>query len=199
MRKIFVLLSLFLLIFVFFAERSYAAYRIGGVWRVEGEGFAEKNFLRVSLRDEGRLYFTSHMQGDEEVLTGYEMSGELNATGLGINAWKYYGKDDYDVPIRIKDFNPSMSEPLKLPKFTVDGLTYSVEFTSFTSGRINVRGYVDVDFVGRCEINGDNVIWKEGTPKPEVQPTESGCNVGMGWLALPFVFMPALRLRRVRR
>jgi hypothetical protein len=182
---------------MFLTAEADAVYLVGGTpWRVEGGGFVEKNFVRVSMRDEGLLRFKSNTRDGKEILTGYEMRGELNASGLGINAWSYYGADDYSVPIVIEDFNPSMSRPLRLRPFTVDGLTYTVEFTSVTSGRVSVSGYIDVDGVGRCEVNGENVIWKEGTPRPDLPDAVSGCDSGSGWFAIPSALLAAVLFRR---
>ncbi|MDR1471582.1 MAG: hypothetical protein LBS75_03580 [Synergistaceae bacterium] len=199
MRRIIVSLAVLTFVLAFQSIESDAAYRVGGTaWLVEGGGFVEKDFLRVSLNDAGTLRFTSQTQGDREELIGYEMSGELNATGLGINAWRYSGRDEYEHPIMIEDFNPSMSNPLKLPSFVIDDLTYTVEFTSVTSGRVMVKGYIDVDVVGRCEVKGENVIWKAGTPKPKPSSEASGCDSGASWLAFPCLLAAhALRGRRL--
>ena len=155
-----------------------ADYRIGGTWQTEGGGFIEKGVLRVSLTDAGWLKVITTYEGGVETITGYEVYGELEASRLGVNAWSYRNTITLGTPIPIKDFNPSMSDPFKLPPITIDDLTYTLELTSVTSGTLKLRGYVDVDVVGRCEVNADNAIWKQGTPKPDIPDSESGCNAG---------------------
>ena len=168
---------------------SAGEYRVGGRWRTDGGGFAEKGFVRVSLNNSGVLTLRSTMDGEVERLTGYNMYGELSATGFDINAWRQSDDHDYAIPIEVRDFNPSMSDPFVLPSFTIDELTYTVVFTSVNSGTVKLRGYVDIDVVGRCEVNADNAIWREGTQRPSVPETESGCSAGMGPLPLALYFV----------
>jgi hypothetical protein len=172
-------------------RQAAAAYRIGGRWLTSGGGFAEKGFVRISLNNNGVLTFRSTLNGGVERVTGYNMYGELNATGFNINAWRQSDDHDYAIPIEVRDFNPSMSNPFVMPTFAIGKLTYTVIFTDVNSGTIRLRGYIDVDGVGECEVNADNAIWREGTSRPNVPDTESGCNTGAGPLAL---FAPALGL-----
>jgi hypothetical protein len=184
------------LLTVFFSSPSSSAeYRVGGRWLTDGGGFAEKGFVRISLNNSGALTLRSTMDGEVERVTGYNMYGELRATGFDINAWRQSDDHDYAIPIDVKGFNPSMSDPFVLPSFTIDKLTYTVSFTSVNSGTVRLRGYVDIDGVGECEVNADNAIWREGTQRPSVPDTESGCASGMSPLPLALCFL----LRKIRR
>jgi hypothetical protein len=184
------------LLAVFFSAPSLSAeYRVGGRWRTDGGGFAEKGFVRISLSNSGVLTLRSTMDGDVERITGYNMYGELRATGFNINAWRQSDDHDYAIPIEVDGFNPSMSDPFVLPSFTIDKLTYTVSLTSVNSGTVRLRGYVDIDGVGECEVNADNAIWREGTPRPSVPETESGCASGTGSLPLALYFI----LRKTRK
>jgi hypothetical protein len=178
MKKISPVLLSLLLLLAYSAAASAAAYRVGGVWLTEGTGFVKKgDILRVKLNDDGWLRFGSIISGDREFLTGYEMYGKLEASIFGINAWDDYASDTYEHPIPIpEDFNPSLSKPFKFPAIKLDGLTYTFELTSVTSGRLNVSGYVDIEDVGRCDVYGENALWKGGTEKPVVSDLSSGCS-----------------------
>lgn len=167
-----------LLLLVFAVPAQASDYRIGGTWLTEGGGFIEKGIARVALTDSGWLKVITTYEDGVETITGYEVYGKLDASRLDINAWSYRNDITLGTPIPVKDFNPSMSEPFKLPPITVDELTYTLELTSVNSGTLKLRGYVDIDVVGRCEVNADNAIWKEGTPKPDIPDSESGCNAG---------------------
>lgn len=173
-----------LLIALLVAGAAFAAdYLIGGRWLAEGSGYAEK-VVRVSLNAAGTLDISSTVQDGVESITGYDIWCELTASKLGINAWSYRQNQVLSTPIPIKDFNPSMSDPFRLPAFTIDGLTYTVVLTSVSSGTVEIRGDVDIDGVGTCRVSADCVIWKEGTPRPNVSDSDSGCNTGFGVSAL---------------
>lgn len=167
---------LFALLFVVPAQA--ADYRIGGTWLTEGGGFIEKGFLRVSLSDKGWLKVITTYENGVETITGYEVWAELTATDLDINAWDYRNTITLGTPIPVEDFNPSMSDPFKLPPITFDELTYTLELTSVYSGTLKLRGYVDIDVAGRCEVNATNAIWKQGSEKPPIPNESSGCNAG---------------------
>ena len=186
MRNAKIYFQAFLAIAIFFISASClsaADYRVGGKWLTEGEGYAKKGILRVQLKDSGWLRFDSVMSGDHELLTGYEMYGRLEASVFEIGAWEDTAKDTYDIPIPLPpDFNPSMSDPFLFPEITMDGLIYTLKLTSASSGTLSVRGYVDIDGVGTCEVDATNDIWKEGTPRPESKATDSssGCSAAAG-------------------
>jgi hypothetical protein len=133
---------------------------------------------------------------------GYEIWGNLEASHLNINAWE--DKGEYVVPsqlsITVSDFNPSMSDPFRLPPFKIDNLVYTVEFTSVNSGTVNISGYVILDVVNRTEISANCAIWRQGTPKPDTQDTSWGCDSGAGVASFVSLSMlgAALRWRKHR-
>ena len=154
---------------------------VGGRWLLDGGGFAEKGILRVSLTANGDMdIIASKDASGTEKITEYRLRGELNASRLNINTWKYSGTMPVNPPITVNNFNPTINEPFRLPSFTIQELTYTVELTSATAGTIKIRGYVDIDKVGKCEINADCALWKEGSDKPAVPNSKSGCNSGAG-------------------
>jgi opacity protein-like surface antigen len=168
-------------------------------WYVEGGGYAQKDIVRVSLNTNGGLLIKSQVADGVEYITGYEAWGELNASKLNINAWRYEGKYEFREPVEAGSFNPTLGEPYSLPPFTIDGLTYSVVLTRADAGTVKISGYVDIDVAGRTEINADCAIWRQGTPKPEIPDTESGCDAGAGAPALFALGAALLGRRHTRR
>jgi hypothetical protein len=168
-----------------FGESSYA---IGGRWLVEGEGTAKKDILRVNLFAEGTMDIKSATEDGTESILGYESHATLDASRLGINAWEHYGSYQLPIPVPVSGFDPSMSEPFRLPPFTIDmpdgALTYTVELTSVHSGTVNISGYINLDIVDRTDINANCAIWREGTPKPDMPEKTWGCDAGSGWASL---------------
>ena len=183
---------------IFSSEAPGEAYAVGGRWLFDGEGFIEKSLLRVSLSANGTLDIKSSSEDGAETISGYEVWGELNASRLGINAWSYHGVHSLDWPVPVGEFNPTLSEPYTLPSFSIDKLTYTVEFTSVNSGTIKIRGFVDIDMVGECEVNADCALWRQGTKMPETPDTGSGCKTGSGaaFAAALAAFMAAKAKRR---
>jgi hypothetical protein len=193
------LASLLLCVLIFSGEASGGAYTVGGRWLFDGEGFIERSLLRVSLSANGTLDIKSAAAGNAETISGYEVWGELNASRLGINAWSYHGEHSLAWPVAVGEFNPTLSEPYTLPSFSIDKLTYTVEFTSVNSGTVKIRGFVDIDMVGECEVNADCALWRQGTKMPETPGTGSGCETGAGAVpaaALLAAFMKAKGKRR---
>jgi hypothetical protein len=193
LRKILVALTLAALFFSCAARGE--AYTAGGRWLIEGKGNARKGLLRVSLNTNGTIDIKSAVDADgAETLSGYEAWGYLNASQININAWEYHNEYTLPVPLPIGKFNPSLGEPLELPPFTIDKLTYTIVFTNIDSGTVNIKGYVDVDVAGECEVNADCAIWRYGTPKPEIPDSGGGCNSGLGvcgLIAVSLVFIRA--------
>ena len=190
-----------LLLFLLTATAGFAAptQTIGGKWLAEGAGFAEKSILRVELTADGYINIHSTISGDVETITGYDVSATLHATKAEFNAWSYSDTEQLAAPIPITDFNPTVSDPLTLPSFTVDGLTYTITLTSTTSGTVKLRGNVNIDGFGNCEVNADCALWKEGTPKPDIPDTGSGCNAGAaGILAMLFIPMALIGRHKTR-
>ncbi|MBQ7577211.1 MAG: hypothetical protein IJT21_02970 [Synergistaceae bacterium] len=195
-------------------------YDISGVWHIHGEGFVEKSFVRSSLELTGRMTLTTQtlreisrdiqelISGDETItnlsnelldsdmkaLTGYQISLELEATELGIHAWKENLPNGIRIPVLLPEMRPTNNNPFKLPAVTYDGLTYQLTFTSTESGNVTIKGYFDVDIVGTCELNSESSIWKDGSKEPSRnESSSSGCNSGFG------VFALALILSEVRK
>lgn len=179
MKRVF--MALILAIFVMIGACSAEAKGIGGRWLLDGTGFAEKGILRVSLNANGDMdIIASADASGTEKITEYRLRGELNASRLNINTWKYDHATPVNPPITVNNFNPTVSEPFRLPSFTIQELTYTVELTNETSGTIKIRGFVNIDKVGRCEINADCALWKEGTTRPDAPNSKSGCSAGAG-------------------
>lgn len=187
-------------------------YDISGLWYIKGTGFAEKSFVRISMELIGDMTLTtskvSELSGDIinvlsedaetlisrdnldeklNALTGYEINLKINAmtnAGFDIRAWSDHLPNYIRIPIIFPELRPTLSKPFTLPAVSKDGLSYQVTFTSTTSGKVRIRGYVDFDVVGSTEINSDCEIWKSGTPEPGTdEETKSGCNSGIGILA----------------
>ena len=198
MRKLSILCCC-VLSFLLVATAAWAApaQTIGGKWLAEGAGFAEKGILRVELTADGYINIHSTISGDVETITGYDVSATLHATKAEFNAWSYSDTEQLAAPIPITNFNPTVSDPLTLPSFTVDGLTYTIALTSTTSGTVKLRGNVDIDGFGNCEVNADCALWKEGTPKPDIPDTGSGCNAGTAGV-LAILLVPAMLIGRRR-
>ena len=163
---------------------AFASYDMSGRWLIEGAGFAEKGILRVELKDEGTLDIQTKTENGVQYITGYTLKIRLNASKLGINAWENTDTATMLVPIPVPELNPTLNQPFELPAVTVDKMTYKVTFTSTTSGTVKIYGFMDIDMVGTTEINSDSGIWKQGTPKPNIDDKGSGCNAGISLLAL---------------
>jgi Synergist-CTERM protein sorting domain-containing protein len=167
-----------------FSKMAFADYDVAGRWLLEGGGFAQKDFLRVKLTDEGVLDIQTQVKNEVLYVSEYSVNLRLDASRLGINAWKYSENVRLQNPIRIPDLDPTLNDPFKLPRVTVDKMTYEVVFTSTTSGTVNIYGKLDVDVVGEVEIDSVSAIWKEGTKKPDIPDMTSGCSAGIAWTAL---------------
>ncbi|MBQ9566371.1 MAG: hypothetical protein IJU98_12370 [Synergistaceae bacterium] len=174
--------------------RAEGAWDISGSWLVEGVGFAEKEFVRVSANLEGVANFYTVQSGDIWCLTGYDLDLTLYASRLGINAWSQHMEERFQDRIPLPETNPSLGESFKLPAVTKEGLTCQITFTSATSGTVAVDGTTNMGSVGDVKVGSDSAIWKEGTEKPDVDKSkDSGCRaLPVGLLALlailPFLF-----------
>ena len=195
-----------------------------GLWYIKGQGFGEYSPIRLQLSLNGNIdietsslkdistdaYIKSgdevvpldlenspYLDEDMKALTGYKMYLRLNLTGAGFKAWDEDFPNGIRVPVLLPNMRPSVDDPFVLPAVTYDNLTYQVSFTSPTSGKVRITGYTDVDNIGRCEINADCAIWRDGYPEPELESeTKSGCNSGMSALMLLAVFMGVRKLVR---
>ncbi|MBQ7543762.1 MAG: hypothetical protein IJT02_02355 [Synergistaceae bacterium] len=186
-------------------------YDISGGWNLAGTGFVEKEFLRVSLELEGDMHLTTSttqevldnaasrdlvrqeypdspdiLSGDLKFLTAYEIDLKITATELDIKAWSDHLPNYIRIPVPLPEMRPSNSHPYELPVYAYnDGLTYRVTLTSTTSGKVRITGYVDLDVVGKTELNSDCTVWKYGTQRPTLEEeTDSGCNSGFGALMM---------------
>jgi hypothetical protein len=163
-----------------FSKAAFADYDVGGSWLLEGGGYAQKSILRVELTDDGVLDIQTQVEDGVRYVLGYSVNLWLNASKLGINAWKYSKTVSLQIPVPIPELDPTLNDPFELPPVTVDKLTYAVAFTTTTSGTVNIYGKLDIDVVGEVEINSASAIWKEGTEKPDIPDVASGCNAGAG-------------------
>lgn len=156
-------------------------YRIAGTkWLTEGTGFVELDgtggLVRVGLTDEGWFRFNGIRSGDEGVewLTGYEFHAKVDATLAGIEVWEdsdvrtYRSEDCIPVPA---DLSPTVNDPFRFPPITIDGVTYTFMLTSENGGTLTASGRKD-----GFSFTADNVLWREGTRKPELPDAHSGCS-----------------------
>lgn len=183
-----------------------------GLWEIYGSGFAEKGIVRVSLELEGdmNLRFQNVKDLDENIetliqngeeisrtsisdkltaITSYDVNLSLEATGIGIKVWSEHLPNGINIPIILPTEIPSDNFPFQLPSVTFNEITYTLTFTSQNSGKLRIKGYTDVDTVGKCEINADCTVWKHGTKSPNVEEeTKSGCNIS-NWNIFAFALI----------
>lgn len=175
---------LLIVVLLSLAGAAFAAYDMTGRWLIEGSGYAEKGAVRVALKDEGTLDIHTKTEGRVQYITGYALKIRLNASKLGINAWENSSTITFQTPIQVPSHNPTSNAPFDLPTIKVDRMTYKIRFTSTTSGTAKIYGFMDIDNVGTVEINSDNIVWKQGSPKPIIDDNMNGCNVGVSLLGL---------------
>ena len=202
-------------IFIISCSNSQASEYIDsilpGKWNIEGTSFVEKNFVRVSFKIEGEMNqemevlknldsnIDKILDGNNEisrgvvnenrkVLTSCDLDLRIymfDKAGFDIKVWDNKIDNAVQIPILLPEARPTLSKPFELPSVKLDDLNLTVTFTSESLGKLRVRGYVDVDTVGECEINADCALWKDGTTKPEFdEETSSGCNSGLGILSM---------------
>lgn len=175
MRKTFIRLLLVTML-LSLASVAFAAYDMTGRWLIEGGGYAKKDILRVELSDEGTLDILSKTENGTQYITGYTLNIRLDASKLGIKAWNNTDTATFQVPVPMPEFNPTVNKPFELPAVTVDRMHYQVTFTSINSGTVKIYGFMDVDTAGTIEIDSLSAVWKQGTPKPNIDDKSSGCN-----------------------
>ena len=202
---------------------DYVDTILPGKWNVEGTSFIEKGIVRLSIKVEGTANQTTDelknlaenidkiIDNNEEkarniinenrrVLTGCELDLRLyifDKAGFDIKAWNEYIENAVKIPVLLPEMRPTISDPFILPSVTYNNLNYTLTFESESSGKLRVKGYVDVDTVGTCEINADCALWRDGTTKPELdKETSSGCNSGYGIFAACIAFIVLLILGR---
>ena len=162
------------------AAAEPVSYDIAGRWMIEGEGYGEKR-VRVQL-------------------AGYDLWLRIDASRLNIKAWTERYRETLHVPVPLPDLQPTLNKPFSLPAVrTKEGLIYKVTLTSVTSGKVDIYGTIDLDVIGRTEIQSTSAIWKEGTGKPRIDDVQSGCGLGLGMGAMLLMVPLLLPLARRRR
>lgn len=190
-----------LLLCLFAAQTAFAEQTetLGGRWLADGAGFVEKDFVRTSLTADGYIDIISVNANGTETISGFNVYATLHVTKAEIKAWSNRGSYQLPYPAIIPNYSPTLSNPLTLPSFKIDDIEYTIVLTSTTSGTVKIRGYADIDRMGKCEVNADCAIWKEGTPKPSIPDTGSGCStLGTAPLALliPLLLLKGKQSRR---
>ncbi|MBR6900465.1 MAG: hypothetical protein IKN30_00185, partial [Synergistaceae bacterium] len=202
MKKIFFAL-LILLIASMLNASEYTDTILPGKWNIEGTSFIEKGIIRLSVKIDGEVNQTTEIlknlnasvdkiiennqekarnliNEERKVLNGCEVNLRLyifDKAGFDIKVWDHYIPNAVQIPVLLPEMRPTINKPFVLPSITKDNITYTITFTSETSGKLRAKGYVDVDAVGTCEINADCALWRDGTTKPETEKeTKSGCN-----------------------
>ena len=210
MKKLF-----FALIFVIsFCSLSNAEDTITpGKWNIYGQGFIEKDFVRLKLGLEGEMnldiknvedvedevmaltdgneiIFRQLVSNDMKALTSYDIKLELTLTGAEISAWSEHLPNTLKIPVLLPEKIPTEEYPFELPTITKDKLSYTLKFTSSSSGVLRVEGYIDVDTVGECEVKTDCTVWNSAVEKMPAlsSDTSSGCNSGMEFFVLALIF-----------
>lgn len=182
------------------AAEEPVSYDIAGRWLMQGEGYGDRNSLRLQLRLDGVLDIRTGMVDNRRCVTGYDMWIRIDSTRVRIKTWQERYREELRVPIPLPELRPTLSSPLVLPAVkTREGLIYQVTLTSVTSGTVKIYGNIDLDVVGRTEINSECALWKEGSDKPDIKDLVSGCSVGAGAGSLLLLFPVALRRVRRRR
>ena len=204
MRKIFVFLIL-ILACSYAAASEYINSILPGLWNIEGTSFVEKDFVRISFEIEGEMnqevdelknldenvdkildnneeVSRGIVNEDRKVLTSCSINLKIYAfdkAGFDIKVWDKKVDNVVQIPVLLPEARPTLSNPFVLPTIKIDDLNLTVIFTSESSGKLRVQGYVYVDNVGTCEINADCALWRDGTEKPKLEEeTSSGCNSG---------------------
>ena len=210
-RKI--LIACVILLLMCAALSAESSYDINGLWHIHGEGFAEKGFVRVSLELFGDMNITTNtineisrdlkevisngltikvdpvhdewLEGDMKAITKYEIHMRLNATGLSIKAWEEGFPNGIKIPVMLPEIRPTVDDPFVFPAYSYDDIKYQLSITGIDSGKLRLNGYVNVNTVGKCELNADCVVWKDGSKEPQRESeTSSGCNSGVGLVML---------------
>ncbi|MBR0034791.1 MAG: hypothetical protein IJP54_03850, partial [Synergistaceae bacterium] len=103
-------------------------YDISGLWNIEGDGFAEKSFVRISLAVNGNMTLTTAstqevlddavsrdlvrqeyadradiLSGDLSFLTAYDINLKITATNLDINAWNGHIPNGIRIPVPLPE------------------------------------------------------------------------------------------------
>lgn len=178
------------------AEES-ASYDVAGRWLIRGNGFGKKT-VSVELKLEGLLDLQTKEIDGKRHISGYDLWMRIDASRLKIKAWQETYREELSIPMPLPELRPTLNSPLILPAVkTREGLIYQVTLTSVTSGTVKIYGTIDLDVVGKTEIDSNSKIWKEGTPPPDIEDLTKGCGVGLG--VGPLLLLLPLLLSRARR
>lgn len=184
---------------VLLALPAAAAWDAAGRWLIEGTGYGEKSPVRLRLALDGYMDLKTVTSGDARFVTGYDLNMRLDTSRAGVKTWTEEIHKTLPVPVPLPSLAPTVNEPFKLPDFRADGLTYAVTLTSATSGTVDIYGTIDLDVLGRTEVNSKSAVWKDGTKRPDLDDDlKSGCSAGTPFLALALLAPLAGVLRRRR-
>lgn len=176
-----------------------AAWDAGGRWLIKGTGYGEKSSVRLRLALNGYMDIKTATSGDVRFMTGYDLNMRLDTSQVGVKTWTEEIHETLRVPVLLPSLDPTVNEPFRLPAVRAEGLTYVVTLTSATSGTVDIYGTIDLDVLGRTEVNSKSAVWKEGTSRPDLdEDLESGCSAGTPFLALVLLVPLAGVLRRRR-
>ncbi len=176
-----------------------AAWDAGGRWLIKGTGYGEKSSVRLRLALNGYMDIKTATSGDVRFMTGYDLNMRLDTSQVGVKTWTEEIHETLRVPVLLPSLAPTVNEPFRLPAVRAEGLTYVVTLTSATSGTVDIYGTIDLDVLGRTEVNSKSAVWKEGTSRPDLDDDlESGCSAGTPFLALVLLAPLAGVLRRRR-
>ena len=170
---------------VLLALPAAAAWDAAGRWLIEGTGYGEKSPVRLRLALDGYMDLKTVTSGDARFVTGYDLNMRLDTSRAGVKTWTEEIHETLRIPVPLPSLAPTVNEPFKLPAFRADGLTYAVTLTSATSGTVDIYGTIDLDVLGRTEVNSKSAVWKDGTRRPDLDDDlKSGCSAGTPFLAL---------------
>ena len=203
MKKILCLFLILILACSCATASEYINSVLPGLWNIEGTSFVEKNFVRISFELDGEMnqavdvlknldedidkiiddneeVSREIVNEDRKVLTSCNINltiYALDKAGFDVKVWEGNVDNAVQIPVLLPEARPTLSNPFQLPTVKVDDLNLTVTFTSESSGKLRVQGYIVVDNVGTCEINADCALWRDGTEKPALEEeTSSGCN-----------------------
>lgn len=178
------------------APSEAASWDMAGRWLIEGTGYGEYSPVRLTLNLDGYMDAKTALSGDIRYLTGYDLDLRLDVSGMSVETWREQRSETFREPVPLPEMNPTLSQPFTLPEFWIDDLRVKIELRSESSGKVDIYGTIDLDVIGRTEVNSVSAFWREGTEKPDVDDLDSGCASFMSALALlPVVFLIKHRRR----
>ena len=190
MRKL--ILGIIVVAVFCFPAMASARFDPYGLWELEGDGYAERNFRRADLRIWGDLYIQTSYRGGAMYITDYDVWVTIDSPRLNIDFCEFSAGTTFGYPIRVPDAPPTRYNPFRLPPITKDGLTYDVEFTSTTSGTIWIYGYVG----GQTKVDSISFVYKADTQS--FWKESGGCNTGIGVFGLILPLFLLLRKKPLK-